>query len=177
MVRLVLIACLALAGCGESYRDETAAMVPVAEVDLDRYAGRWYEIARFPVWFQRGCTGVTADYEGLPDGLIGVVNTCREDGLDGPVKEARGTARSVDPTNSRLKVKFSDWLPFEGDYWVIYLDPDYQTAVVGVPSGSAGWILSRTPQIAPERLEEARDALAANGYDLARLTMTQQPAN
>ena len=84
-------------------------------------------------------------------------------------------ARSADPSNARLKVRFLRWLPIEGDYWVIHLDDGYETAVVGVPSGSAGWILARTPQIPPERLEAAKAALAANGYDVAQLRMTAQP--
>ncbi len=94
---------------------------------------------------------------------------------DGETDAAAATARSVDPSNAKLKVRFSRWLPIEGDYWIVFLDDGYETAVVGVPSGSAGWILARTPQISPERLEAARAALAANGYDIGRLRMTAQP--
>lgn len=166
---------LAIAGCGERYRDETVAMVTVERVDLGRYAGRWYEIARFPVWFQEGCTGVTADYALRPDGRVDVLNACFEDNLDGPRETATAVARSTDSSDARLKVRFSDLVPIEGDYWVIFLDDDYQTAVVGVPSGSAGWILSRTPQVESARLEAARAALTRNGYDLGRLTYTAQP--
>lgn len=166
---------LALAGCGERYRDEAVAMTPVAAVDLDRYAGRWYEIARFPVWFQEGCAGVTADYALRADGKVDVLNACFDGSFDGPRKSATAIARSVDPSNARLKVRFSNLVPIEGDYWVIYLDDAYQTAVVGVPSGSAGWILARTPQIEPDRLAAAQAALEAAGYDLSRLTFTEQP--
>lgn len=176
MIRVLCAAALAflLAGCsGEVYRDRAVTMEPVAFVDLDRYAGRWYEVARFPVWFQRGCTAVTAEYALRPDGRVDVVNACTRDGKR---DEAVAIARSVDASNAKLKVRFSRFVPIEGDYWVIHLDEDYETAVVGVPSGSAGWILSRTPQIAPESLAAARAALAANGYDLARLTDTPQPA-
>lgn len=173
---IALSLALVLAGCGETYRDEAAPMTPVAAVDLARYAGTWYEIARFPVWFQDGCTGVTAEYALVPDGTVDVLNSCFQDSLDGELRTAAATARSVDASNARLKVRFSRWVPIEGDYWVIHLDPEYRTAVVGVPSGSAGWILSRTPQIAPDQLAAATAALEANGYDTARLVFTEQPA-
>jgi apolipoprotein D and lipocalin family protein len=172
MSRLIAALCLVLvAACasGERFRDTSVPMRTVAEVDLARYMGRWHEIARFPVFFQEGCTDVTADYALRADGRVDVLNACVR---DGERTEARAVARSVDGSNARLKVRFLRVLPFEGDYWIVFLDEGYETAVVGVPSGSAGWILARTPEIAPERLETARAALAANGYDLTRLTMT-----
>ena len=167
-----------LAGCAgsEVWRDRNAPIAAVDSVDLTRYAGTWYEIARFPVWFQEDCAGVTAKYALREDGRVDVVNTCREGGLDGPVRSADAIARAVDDTNAKLKVNFAAPLPFEGDYWVLYLDEDYQVAVVGSPGGQGGWILSRTPQIEADRLEAARGALAANGYDVGRLTFTEQPA-
>lgn len=168
---VVLAALLVLGGCGERYRDRTAPMQTVSQVDLDRYAGRWHEIARFPVWFQRGCTAVTADYALREDGEVDVLNACTRDGRR---DVATAVARSVDPSNARLKVRFSNLVPIEGDYWIIHLDDDYQTAVVAVPSGWAGWILARSPEIAPERLAAARAALAAAGYDLSRLETTPQ---
>jgi apolipoprotein D and lipocalin family protein len=176
MRRLIAAACLvALASCsgGERFRDASVPMRTVASVDLERYAGRWHEIARFPVWFQEGCAAVTADYALREDGRVDVVNECDR---DGGRDVARAVARSVDGSNARLKVRFSRWIPVEGDYWVIYLDEGYETAVVGVPSGAAGWILARTPTIPAERLEAARAALAAAGYDLGRLEITPQPA-
>jgi len=175
MLRVLAAALLALglAGCSERYRDTGVEMTTVPQVDLTRYAGRWYEIARFPVWFQEGCTAVTADYALRDDGRVDVVNRCRR---DGETDEARAIARSASPSNARLKVRFSRIVPIEGDYWVIHLDPEYRSAVVGVPSGSAGWILSRTPQMAPEDRAEAEAALRRNGYDLSRLAETEQPA-
>jgi apolipoprotein D and lipocalin family protein len=174
MLRLIAAAALMLtAGCaGESYRDTSVPMSTVESVDLTRYAGRWYEIARFPVWFQDGCEAVTADYAVRPDGLVDVLNSCAR---DGGTDTAAATARSADPSNARLKVRFSRWIPIEGDYWIVHLDDDYETAVVGVPSGGAGWILARTPQISDERLQAAKAALTANGYDLGKLRMTAQP--
>lgn len=172
-----LLLALMLAACARPvYRDTDVPIEPVAQVDLERYAGRWYEVARFPVWFQDGCVGVTADYAQRPDGRIDVLNACRVETLDGRVRTASAVARAVDDTGARLKVRFLPWLPFiEGDYWIIHLDEDYASAVVAIPSGRAGWILSRDPAIAPERLAAAKAALEAAGFDLDRLEPTPQP--
>ena len=118
MLRLIAAAALILiAGCaGDRYRDTSIPMATAEAVDLTRYAGRWYEIARFPVWFQEGCEAVTADYALRPDGLVDVLNTCAR---DGGTDTAAATARSVDPSNARLKVRFSRWIPIEGDYWIV----------------------------------------------------------
>ncbi len=171
-LRVALMAALLalLAGCAPSYRDTGRAMQPVADLDLARYAGRWYEVARFPVAFQRGCTATTAEYTLRPDGRIGVVNACRRGSPDGPESRIAGHATMAAP--GRLRVRLG-LIPFAGDYWVLWVSPDYDTAVVGVPSGRAGWILNRSPEIAPERLAEARAVLAANGYDLSRLIPTE----
>ncbi len=172
----LLAATLMLAACASGeYRDTSVPMETVARVDLERYAGKWYEIARFPNWFEQDCAGVTAEYAPRSDGRIDVLNTCREGGLDGPVETARGVARATDATNARLAVKFVQWLPFEGDYWVLHLDEDYQTVAVGNPDGSTGWILARTPEITPERRAGAMAALERNGYDTRRLIEVKQP--
>ena len=101
-------------------------------MDLDRYLGTWYEIARYPAWFQKNCTAVKAEYTLRDDGLIKVVNSCRKGTLDGKPKQSNGRAKVVDTTsNAKLKVSFFG--PFWGPYWIIDLDPDYPWAVVGVP--------------------------------------------
>lgn len=168
---------LGLAACasGTNYRDASQSIASMAQVDLTRYAGRWYEIARFPVWFQEGCVGVTAEYSLRDDGRVDVLNTCRQGSLDGPVETADAIARAVDETNARLKVNFAPPLPVEGDYWILYVDPDYQLAVVGSPGGTGGWILARSPEISPAALDDARAVLADNGYDIEALTLTPQP--
>lgn len=167
---------LAVAGCGPVYRDRAAPITPVPALDLERYAGRWYEIARFPVWFQEGCAAVTADYTPRPDGGVGVRNACRRDGLDGPLDTAEAVASRAVPgaTDGRLKVRFAG-MPVSGDYWVIFIDPDYRLAVVAVPSGRAGWILARRPQVGSRELGLAKAALARAGYDTDRLVLTRQP--
>ena len=151
-----------------------APLQTVDAVDLERYLGKWYEIASYPAWFQRGCTGTTAEYSLLPDGRIGVVNRCFKKSLDGPVKSSTGKARVIDPPrNAKLKVSF--FWPFEGNYWVIDLDPDYQWAVVGVPSRKYLWILSRAPSMDPQTYQEILNRLTGHGYDPTRLIRTPQP--
>lgn len=137
----------------------------VPAVDLGRYAGEWYEIESFANWFQRGCEGSRAVYTPLPDGTIKVVNTCDRRGKSASVE---GIARVVPGSNnSKLKVRFFG--PFEGDYWILDLDPNYRWAAVGSPNRRYLWILSRTPQIDPTLLGRIRARLAAQGFDVSRL--------
>lgn len=141
----------------------------VAAVDLVRYSGTWFEIASFPMFFQRNClSDVTAQYSTAPDGSISVRNRCRtKDGFD----DASGRATVVDGFgNSRLRVSF--FWPFKGDYWVIGLDPQYRWAVVGNPNREYLWVLSRTPQLTPEMLENALVSARSQGFDLTRLRYT-----
>jgi apolipoprotein D and lipocalin family protein len=121
----------------------TPPLTAVDNIDLRRYAGKWYEIARYPNRFQRNCqSDTTAIYTLRDDGKVQVVNACRE--KNGKVRTARGTAKVVDKkTNAKLKVTF--FWPFYGDYWVIGLSPEYQYAIVGEPSRKYLWILNRNP--------------------------------
>lgn len=148
-------------------------MSRVNNFDATRYVGLWYEIARFPVSFQQGCTATTAEYASLGSNTISVLNTCRKGEPDGPAKQIAGAAEVVGP--GQLKVSF-DRVPFvRGDYWVLWVDDDYTTAVVGVPSGGAGWILARTPEISQTRRAEAEAVLRANGYNTSQLIDVLQP--
>jgi apolipoprotein D and lipocalin family protein len=148
----------------------------VENVDLGRYSGTWYEIARYPNSFERGCVGVTAEYTPLDDGRIKVVNTCVESSLDGPSREIQGYARVADPTtNAKLKVTF--FWPFEGDYWIIDLAEDYSYAVVGSPSRRLLWILSRTPTMDDELYQQILDTLPARGFDPDLLSLVPQVEN
>jgi apolipoprotein D and lipocalin family protein len=147
-------------------------------VDLDRYAGDWFEIARFPNRFQRQCVGdVRATYTRRPDGRVDVVNRCRT--AEGET-EARGVARIVDErTFAKLKVRFApawlSWLPMVwGDYWIIGLAPDYSWAVVGDPGRNYLWILARTPRLEKESIAAARALARGNGFDVERLALTSQ---
>jgi len=168
MMRFVLIAALAaLTACAPQpeRRTSDAPLTTVAEVDLERYLGRWYEIARYDSRFERGCDGVTADYARGGDGLISVVNTCYREGLDGPPETADGRARVVPGSrNATLEVSFFG--PFWGDYWIIELDEaEYQWSVVSEPRGRYLWILSRTPQMDPDVLDARLARLDAMGFD------------
>ena len=171
-MRLVLasVLCLLLAACGSAYRDRGTAITSMAVFDPARYAGLWYEVASFPNPFQRGCTNTRARYGLRDDGRLSVRNTCLRDGA---VAEIEGSATVVGP--GRLSVRL-DGVPFAAEYWVLWVDEGYRTAVVGTPSGRAGWILNRDPSIPPDRLQAAREVLAFNGYDLSRLVPTPQEA-
>ncbi len=147
----------------------------VASVDLQRYAGKWYEIASYPVSFQEGCTGTTAEYTLRDDGRVTVFNRCFQDSLSGPANEIRGSARVPNPDES-AKLKVSFFWPFEGDYWVIDLDEaNYSWAVVGVPSRQMLWILSRTPQLDDAIYNDILTRLPGQGYDVSKLRRTEQP--
>ena len=149
-------------------------------VDLDRYAGRWYEIARLPNRYQEKCTGdVQATYALRPDGRVSVVNECRT--KDGGTTRAEGIARRADPKGpaSRLKVRFApallSFLPFVwGDYWILELDREYRHAVVGDPSRKYLWILGREPAMDDATYRGLVAAAEKAGFDTARLVRTTQ---
>jgi apolipoprotein D and lipocalin family protein len=150
----------------------TSPLTAVDHVDLRRYAGKWYEIARYPNRFQRNCqSDTTAIYTLRDDGKVQVVNSCRE--KDGKATTARGTAKVVDKkTNAKLKVTF--FWPFYGDYWVIGLSPDYQYAIVGEPSRKYLWILSRTPAMEEATYQEVLRLVETLGYQRGKLQKTNQ---
>lgn len=174
MTRRFLLAALLLLGACAT-RPEGPPPATVAAVDLARYAGTWFEIARFPNSFQdgggRACTHTTARYTARPDGTIGVVNRCRD--AQGAMVEATASAYAVEGTgNSKLRVTF--FWPFYGDYWVIGLDPAYRWAVVGAPGRNYLWILSRNPAMSPGDYAEAVGIAAAQGFAVNRLRPTPQ---
>jgi lipocalin/uncharacterized protein YbjT (DUF2867 family) len=174
-VALVAATTLPLAGA-QAHTPPPVRTVPF--VDLDRYAGGWFEIARFPNRFQRQCVGdVRATYGRRPDGRIDVVNRCRT--AEGET-EARGVARIVDErTFAKLKVRFApswlSWLPMVwGDYWIIGLAADYSWAVVGAPDRDYLWILARAPHLDDASTASAQAAARDNGFDVTRLVPTPQ---
>ncbi len=145
----------------------------VAHVDLNRYLGKWYEVARYPNRFERECDrSVTAEYSKESESKIRVVNSCVR--ADGKVKRSEGHAKVQDKsTNAKLKVTF--FWPFYGKYWVIDLGEDYEYAVVGEPSRKYLWILSRTPSLPDAMYQKITGRLAAKGYDAGKLMKTKQP--
>jgi apolipoprotein D and lipocalin family protein len=160
--------------------DRPQALEVVSSVDLSRYAGKWYEIARLPNRFQEKCAGeVTANYSQLEGGQLKVVNECRQ--KDGQITRAEGRARLADEggPNSKLEVRFAPawlgWLPMVwGDYWIIDLAPDYSFSVVGAPDRKYLWILSRTPQMDEAIYQRIVERTAARGFDVSRLIKTRQ---
>ena len=157
--------------CNTALAQTSAPARSVESVDLARYVGLWYEIANFPMFFQRNCIGdTTAHYSVLDDGRIAVRNRCRtKNGVD----EANGTAEIVPASgNARLKVSF--FWPFKGDYWVFALDPDYRWAVVGNPNRKYLWVLSRTPVLPKDQLELALKRAGEQGFKLDELRFTPQ---
>jgi apolipoprotein D and lipocalin family protein len=145
----------------------------VPQVDLNRYMGKWHEIASFPQWFQKNCVASRADYTLRKDGEVDVLNQCQDKTLDGKLRKAKGKAWVVDrKSNAKLRVRF--FWPFSGDYWIIDLGANYEYAVVGHPKRDYLWILSRTPQMDPAVYETILDRLKQQRYDISRLRKTLQ---
>ncbi len=145
----------------------------VEYVDVERYMGKWYEIANYPTFFNRRCTATTAEYALQDDGTVQVVNECRIDEPSGRLNRIEGTATVVnDQTNAELKVRF--FLFGQGDYWIIALDEDYQWAVVGDPNRQTLFILSRTPTLEDEVYQDILDQVRAKCYDPDALELTVQ---
>jgi apolipoprotein D and lipocalin family protein len=171
---IVLAAWLAAAGSAGA-----ADLGTVPTLDTARYVGTWYEIAKYPNFFQRKCLANTvANYTAQPGGTIRVDNRCTQEG--NKVEQAIGEARQPGGAGSaKLEVRFApSWLsvlPFVwANYWVIDLDPDYTLAAVSEPNMEYLWILSRTAKVEPEAYAALLQRLAAKGFDLNKLVMTKQ---
>ena len=159
--------------CVSSGRQQVSDVRAVMNVDLGRYAGTWYEIARYPNRFQKGCVGTTAHYTLRDDGKIDVLNQCRENTLDGKLLSAKGTAKVAgEKTNAKLKVTF--FWPFYGHYWIIDLGENYEYAVVGHPDRKYLWILSRSPGMDEGLYNQILDRIKRQAYDVSRLIKTPQ---
>ena len=162
-----IITTLLLDGCSSGR--PPPATVPA--VDLVRYAGAWFEIARFDHWFERDLTAVTALYVLRPDGDIDVTNRGRIGSFTGAEKNATAKAWVVAP--GKLKVRF--FWPFTGDYWIIGLDADYRWAVIGAPDRDYLWLLHRDAHPPAAEVAHMREVARSAGYDLAPLLMVEQP--
>ncbi len=137
-------------------------------VDLKKYAGLWYEVAKIPNRFQSQCVkGTTAKYSLKENGEIEVINSCIDE--DGKLDQTEGVARVVDKkSNAKLEVSFFSilgWRPIWGDYWIIGLDENYQWAIVGTPSRKYGWILARQSKLSQDTLEKIYSILREQGYN------------
>jgi apolipoprotein D and lipocalin family protein len=170
----IVFAGLIGAAAGLTMAGSETPLQTVRHVDLSRYAGRWYEIARYPNRFERKCDrDVTAEYSIKKDGRIRVVNVCIT--RTGKIDQSEGTAKVVDAsTNAKLKVTF--FWPFYGAYWIIDLGDEYEYAVVGEPSRHYLWILSRSPVMQDAVYQKILQRLTANGYEPRKLVRTTQTA-
>ena len=155
------------------------AVKTIASLDVPRYLGTWYEIAKFPNWFQKKCVSHTkAVYTAKPDGKLRVLNSCKT--ASGETSEAEGLARQIGAKDSpKLEVRFApEWLSFLplvwGDYWVIDIDPQYQVAAVSDPRREYLWVLSRTPQLDPKVYAEVLQRLKQQQFDIQKLELTPQ---
>lgn len=157
-----------------------APLQSIASLDLNRYQGTWYEIAKYPNSFQKKCVGgnTRAEYTLLPEERIQVVNRCRL--ADGTMNEGRAIGRKVSSDGSaKLEVNFApkwlSFLPFVwGNYWVIDLDPEYQLAAVSEPKREYLWVLSRTKKVDPKAYEALIGRLKEKGFDPSKLELTEQ---
>jgi apolipoprotein D and lipocalin family protein len=174
----LLSACLFLWGLSTLGQSAEVAVKTIPSLDVPRYLGTWYEIAKFPNWFQKKCVSNTqAIYTLRSDGNLKVLNSCNT--ADG-VTQAEGTARQIGPKDSpKLEVRFAPaWLSFLpgvwGDYWVIDLDPQYQVAAVSDSKREYLWVLSRTPKLDKSTYDDLLARLQAQQFDINKLELTEQ---
>jgi apolipoprotein D and lipocalin family protein len=177
---LALICLCAFSASAQADNNPTPApLSTIATLNVPRYLGTWYEIAKYPNWFQKKCVANTnANYQLKSDGSLEVVNRCQL--KNGEVSTAIGNAKQIGlAASAKLKVRFAPaWLSFIpavwGDYWVIDLDDHYQVAVVSEPKREYLWILSRTPSVDAKVYAELLARLGKQGFDLSKLEMTKQ---
>jgi apolipoprotein D and lipocalin family protein len=173
---------LVVASCS-TIRSNPDPPATAGSVDLDRYAGRWHEIARLPMPFQKAGEAAIAEYGANPDGTLSVHNIAIRP--DGTRHDIRGEAKVLNPPeNTKLAVRFHTWfgplipVPKEGNYWVLHVDPLYREAIVGTPNRKYLWILSRTAAIPEARYATLVAKARAAGFDVSRLVKStfQPPA-
>ena len=175
---MLLLSLLFIAtGQSVALESEQPPLTTVAGLDVPRYMGRWYEIAKYPNRFQRKCVvDTSAEYKLEPDGRVQVTNRCRME--NGEWNEAVGMARQVGDTASpKLEVRFAPaWLSFIpavwGRYWVIDLDPEYQLVAVSEPRREYLWVLSRSPAVGQDVFAALLERLRRLGFDTHRLEIS-----
>ena len=168
LVTIFGISIMFLISCASSQNKDFPPLTTVKQVDLNKYAGLWYEVAKIPNSFQDQCAyGTTAEYKIQKDGSIQVINKCYDE--NGEPDIADGVANIVDKeTNAKLEVSFVSFLgirPFWGDYWIIGLDENYEWAVIGTPGRKYGWVLSRTPSLSEETMQKIFEILKFQHYN------------
>ena len=171
---------LGLASCTTTKSQRDAPVTPKV-VDLGRYAGRWYEIARLPLYFQKANETAIAEYGSNPDGTVSVHNIAIRP--DGTQHDIRGYAKVLNPPeNTKLAVRFHTWfgplipVPKAGNYWILHVDEVYQEAMVGTPDRKHLWLLARTSTISDERYTALLAKAEQLGFDLSRIIKDPQPS-
>ena len=167
----------AIIGIASTSAQNQEAMIDkkvVKELDLQKYLGTWYELARYNHRFERGLVGVTANYSIREDGKIKVLNSGYKKSLDGRFKQAEGKAYLPDPKLEPGKLKVSFFWNFYGDYFVLDLDENYQWAIVGSSSDKYLWILSRTAHLNQDLYNKLLDKIKLRGYDVSQLIKVEQ---
>jgi apolipoprotein D and lipocalin family protein len=148
----------------------------VAEfVDLKRYSGEWYEIAKFTNWYERSCAGTKAIYIPINEYSIRVINNCQIKDNPSKIQKVIGVARVVDKeTNAKLKIRFMNFPAnlFEGDYWIVYVDQSYQNALVGTPDRKNLWVLSRSESLSKEAFDALIQKAKSQGFTTEKLIKT-----
>jgi lipocalin len=146
----------------------------VKELDVKRYMGKWYEIARFPHSFEKNLVGVTATYELMENGKIKVINEGYKNTLEGKFSRAEGKAK-IPNKKEPGKLRVSFFWDFYSDYYVLELDKNYQYAMIGSSSDKYFWILSRSPQMDEKTYQMLVDKALRRGYNLKKLIKVPQP--
>ncbi|MBO7180235.1 MAG: lipocalin family protein [Bacteroidales bacterium] len=157
--------------CQTNKNNKTMNTTTVSNLDVNRFMGSWYEIARYEHSFEKGMTHVKANYSLLPDGTIRVLNSGMKNGKK---KEIEGKARKKKNSNSNSKLEVSFFLWFYSDYFVFELDDNYQYAVIGSSSDKYLWILSRTPQLPQSTINDLLIKIKKRGYDTSKLYFVPQ---
>jgi apolipoprotein D and lipocalin family protein len=165
----IIVMSFAMLGC----KAHNQPLETVPEVDLNRYAGVWYEIAAFPQHFEKGCSCTTAEYQLTGKNYVKVINKCQR---TGKLSKAEGKAFIV-PNSGNAKLKVQFFWPFKGDYWIIELDPDYQWAVVGEASRKYLWILSRKPFLDETTYKDLLKHASDKGFDISKIQVTKHGCN
>jgi apolipoprotein D and lipocalin family protein len=169
---LISSACM-VSGAVLALHKQNGSLPVMPEVDLTRYQGKWFEIARLPARFERKCAGdVTAEYTLELKGTVCVVNSCRE--ANGHLRQSKGTAELEDPRGPASKLKVRFFWPFYGKYWILGLDPHYRWALVGTPDRRYLWILSRSPHLDRDIYTRILDKARDLGFNTSRVRRTHQ---
>jgi apolipoprotein D and lipocalin family protein len=176
--KIMMASAAVLLGAGAAtyaYYKNRKSVVPLnvyPHVDLERYLGEWYEIARIPYKYERGCFNTKAIYSKNTDGSIKVLNICNKESLNGELDTVEGKAFIADKeTNAKLKIQFQ-W-PFKGDYCILDVGKDYEYALVGSHDRDHLWVLSRTTKINGNSLKKLKNIATREGFDVERLLFTE----